>query len=108
MERVVCIWQGALSVMPFFKARVNRLLTEHFHQIEAIWDQDPYDPIKVYAVTIKEFMTAHQIDTVDEGVRKFLAFKERQQRKLTEVGLGGSESDESVLFPVPADADASP
>jgi hypothetical protein len=94
--------------MHFSEAKVSRLLTEHFDQIEAIWDQDPYDPVKVYAVTIKEFMTAHEIDAVDKGVRQFLAFKAQQQHKLTEVGLG-SESDEPVLFPpIPADADAPP
>lgn len=81
--------------MHFPEAKVSRLLSERFDEIEAIWDRDPYDPVNACAVTIKEFMTTHRIAAVDEGVRRFVAFKEQQRHELAKVGLG-AEGGETI------------
>ncbi len=66
---------------------VKQLLEEHFEHIEKIWDEDPYNEVHVFALTIKEFMLARGIDRVEEGIKQFIAFKNEQTEELTRLGL---------------------
>ena len=73
--------------MRFPQAEVLRLLAEHFDRIEQIWDQEPYDAVNAYALTIKEFMRDHAISAAEEGIARFVDFKRKQTQCLSEVGL---------------------
>lgn len=77
--------------MRFPRTEVYRLLSEQFEQVEIIWDNDPYDEVNAFALTIKEFMRDRQIQQVDEGVRCFVEFKLEQTRQLAAVGLANGE-----------------
>lgn len=76
--------------MRFPFGKVHDLLTRRFDQIEEIWDRNPYDEVSVFALTIKEFMLDHQITLVDEGMMRFIEFKQEQTRSLSDVGLGAA------------------
>lgn len=81
--------------MHFRQDDVRQLLMQHYDQIEIIWDREPYDEVNVYALTIKEFMQAHQISDVDQGIERFIAFKAEQSNELSIVGLGADEPQPS-------------
>jgi hypothetical protein len=85
--------------MPFPERQIHRLLSEQFDHIESIWDDDPYDAIKVYALTIKEFMYAHRIQDVEQGIASYLAFKQDQHRKLVALGLGSDDPEAAPSTP---------
>jgi len=78
--------------MRFPRVDVQNLLSERFEQVEVLWDQDPYNPVNAFALTIKEFMSDHQIQQVDEGIQRFVEFKQEQTQCLAAVGLGHSDS----------------
>lgn len=78
--------------MIFHEARVRRLLRQSLETLEQMWDENPYDEILVCAVTIKQFMADHDVADIDEGLRRFAAFKEEQSQKLADVGLGNQIS----------------
>ena len=77
--------------MQFRRPEVERLLTEQYERIEDLFQQSPYDEVRAYAVTIKEFMADHGVADVVEGIERFVAFKQDQTLRLAELGLGRSE-----------------
>jgi len=84
--------------MRFPQAEVRQLLKERFDVVEVIWDHDPYDEVNTFALTIKEFMSDHAIENVDEGIQRFIEFKREQTQSLAKVGLGTS-TDFSTRLP---------
>lgn len=73
--------------MRFIEHDVALLLERSFDRIEELWDADPYNETKVFALTIKAYMNDHGLPSVEEGMRQFKAFKARQGQSLKELGL---------------------
>lgn len=93
--------------MRFPRVEVQRLLNEQFEHLEDLWDRDPYDEVKAIALTIKEFMGDRRITTVEQGIARYLKFKQDQSQRLADVGLAGGDLSERLpsaprLEPQPA------
>jgi len=85
--------------MRLARTQVSQLLKGRFDEIEAIWDTDPYNEVLVLALTIKEFMLAHRLHEVEQGIDRYLDFKQQQQRELAPLGLGVSPALDAPAVP---------
>lgn len=62
--------------------RLRHLLTTCFEDLERLWQEHPGSQELSMALTVKDFMGDFGIEDPHEGLRHFLAFKERQSRSL--------------------------
>ena len=62
--------------------RLVHILTTSADDLEQQWERHPESEELGLALTVKDFMRDYGIEDAREGVRSFLAFKERQSQSI--------------------------